>query len=1062
MAAKVSVIIPVYNAEKYISECIDSLINQTLREIEIICVDDGSTDGTVELLQKYESEDQRITLIQQENQYAGVARNNGINHAAGEYMIFLDADDFFDETMLEKTYNEAKRTEADVVLFGGQIYDDTLKEVKPSPWYLRTQLLPEKLPFCCMDTGGRVLNAITPAPWTKLFRKEFILRNNIRFQPLQNSNDVYFVFTAICMAERISYVDECLVSYRKGIETNLQSKKSQAPLCFLDAYCSVYKALVEKGIYEQVKKGVREIIISGCLYNYDTSNNRSIKEVILEAFLEERFTEMDIFDGSETDYLNYNSCKRLKLLIDAYVWKKKLKKDAAAFGESGQQPGISIVIPVSNEEKSIEACLNSILGQTYEDFEVIFVDEDSQDESFNILYRFQIQDNRIKIYLSGEENAGEARYCGVQHAQGKYVLLLETGNILEKNALGKIYAAAEKNEAEIVLLSGKTFLKEIKEAILLPKSVQKKTFVKNEIFNAEKDSFLLSRFSMELWTKLFRKEFLEKEGLIKPQFLGEDRKSGAEALSAAKRVLAVDNAVVYYKENDRKGQITEDIIQREFQLLYEIYEELNRREVYSTVEKGFQYFVADEIMSVFCKITKYSLKEMFIKELFSERFEKFRIFKEPEKLLEEETPVSENLSENYNCLLGLRKGYLWEQRMEAVNHRQEFELLVNKTYESQPKVSVIVPCYNIEQYVGECLDSLTHQTMNNIEIICINDGSTDGTKEILLECAKRDSRIIVVEQENSGLSVGRNVGVKNASGEYICFVDSDDLLELSALEELYQKAKEENLDVLFCDGESFFETEELSEQYSGYKNYYKRKFDYSDCRSGIELMCKMFHNSEYRPSACLQIIKREHFIENELWFHPGILHEDNPFTFKSLLCAKRAGHMKKSYYLRRVKENSIVTSKTTFSHSYGYFMSFLDMINVAQKIDLPKEQDDVIGSMFQQMLNAARRDFQKTESGEKYIFECLKPAERYLYFELVANAEHQKERIQAMKEEREDYIVQIGNLKKKLQEQKKQITKTKRELKKINKSKAYKVSRFMSRVMGKIKKILQRWRGKWK
>ena len=118
----------VYNVENYIEECLDSLINQTLKEIEIICVDDGSTDGTLKLLYKYEEADSRVKIIQQQNQYAGVARNNGMKHAVGEYIIFLDSDDFFEKTMLEKIYNEAKRKEADLLFFCFKVFDDEKKE----------------------------------------------------------------------------------------------------------------------------------------------------------------------------------------------------------------------------------------------------------------------------------------------------------------------------------------------------------------------------------------------------------------------------------------------------------------------------------------------------------------------------------------------------------------------------------------------------------------------------------------------------------------------------------------------------------------------------------------------------------------------------------------------------------------------------------------------------------------------------------------------------------------------------------------------------------------------
>ena len=103
---KVSVIIPVYNAEKYLEQCLESLLNQTLKEIEIICVDDGSEDRSVEIIEKFSEKDCRISLLRQKNSYAGVARNNGLNASTGKYVIFLDADDFFEPDMLLSMYNK--------------------------------------------------------------------------------------------------------------------------------------------------------------------------------------------------------------------------------------------------------------------------------------------------------------------------------------------------------------------------------------------------------------------------------------------------------------------------------------------------------------------------------------------------------------------------------------------------------------------------------------------------------------------------------------------------------------------------------------------------------------------------------------------------------------------------------------------------------------------------------------------------------------------------------------------------------------------------------------------
>ena len=125
---KVSVIIPVYNSEQYLEECLTSLLHQTLEEIEIICVDDGSTDRSQMILAHFSKKDKRLHVLHQNNQFAGVARNHGVLLARGKYVCFLDSDDFFDRTLLEKAYTRAESSQSDIVLFGAQKYDTFTKK----------------------------------------------------------------------------------------------------------------------------------------------------------------------------------------------------------------------------------------------------------------------------------------------------------------------------------------------------------------------------------------------------------------------------------------------------------------------------------------------------------------------------------------------------------------------------------------------------------------------------------------------------------------------------------------------------------------------------------------------------------------------------------------------------------------------------------------------------------------------------------------------------------------------------------------------------------------------
>ena len=262
------------------------------------------------------------------------------------------------------------------------------------------------------------------------------------------------------------------------------------------------------------------------------------------------------------------------------------------------------------------------------------------------------------------------------------------------------------------------------------------------------------------------------------------------------------------------------------------------------------------------------------------------------------------------------------------------------------KVSVIIPVYNVEPWLAQCLDSIVGQTLRDVEIICVNDGSSDRSPDILRDYASRDARIRIIDQENGGLSVARNSGMDVASGDYLYFIDSDDMLEKNALEELVAKADAEKLDILFFDAQSF--SDDGSELPTGYS--YIRENDYSQVYTGIELMAKLNANREYRPSCCLEIWRRGFIEEHGMRFMPGLIHEDNPFTFRALLKARRASHTPGQYYLRRYREGSIMTTRRSTVHATGLFVGFMQMLNERANVAVPeeyvKEIDLVVAKVF--------------------------------------------------------------------------------------------------------------------
>lgn len=232
-----------------------------------------------------------------------------------------------------------------------------------------------------------------------------------------------------------------------------------------------------------------------------------------------------------------------------------------------------------------------------------------------------------------------------------------------------------------------------------------------------------------------------------------------------------------------------------------------------------------------------------------------------------------------------------------------------------PKVSVIIPVYNTEEYIGETLNSIINQTLKDIEIIVINDGSTDNSLQIINEYAKTDNRIFVYIQENQGQSIARNFGVSKASGDYIYFMDSDDLLDKSTFEICYLKCKNENLDFVIFNGET------IKNPSSDIKLTYNHCMESEGYTSvdGLSTLINQLKHKIFTPSPCLSFIKASYFRSIKLIFHPNIIHEDQLFTFNLYIHAQKVSCIPKPLFKRRIRDNSTMTKKFSLKNMNGYF-----------------------------------------------------------------------------------------------------------------------------------------------
>ncbi|WP_270532267.1 glycosyltransferase, partial [Paraclostridium sordellii] len=235
------------------------------------------------------------------------------------------------------------------------------------------------------------------------------------------------------------------------------------------------------------------------------------------------------------------------------------------------------------------------------------------------------------------------------------------------------------------------------------------------------------------------------------------------------------------------------------------------------------------------------------------------------------------------------------------------------------KVSIVVPVYNVEKYLKESLDSAVNQSLEDIEIIAINDGSTDNSAQILDEYEKKYSNFKVINQENKGLSGARNTGIAECKGDYIYFLDSDDYIDLNAMEYCYNEAKKDNLDILTFDAETFLDGQ-LSIDEIDKEEFYRDKIIESKVMSGEEFYVNSNKKGAYRSPVWLNFYKRKFIENNNLNFYEGIVHEDEIHTSKSFILAKKVKYIPKRFFFRRIRENSIMTKKIDENRIKGNYI----------------------------------------------------------------------------------------------------------------------------------------------
>ncbi len=545
---------------------------------------------------------------------------------------------------------------------------------------------------------------------------------------------------------------------------------------------------------------------------------------------------------------------------------------------------ISIIVPIYNKEDYLPQCLDSIINQSYTNFEVLLVNDGSTDSSGIICQEYAERDSRFRYIEKENGGVSSARNLGLERSEGAYITFIDSDDWVEFNYLEVLYNALRENNADVAISSYKSYYLDGKFYLRVYSS-QEEEFLR--IGKRNRDVFLeefpkLGKLNHDfhcIASKLFKRELLESQKFDESINYGEDLYFFFNLYLKMQSIIYVKEATYIYRQHGTNITLnfTESLALQEIQ----IHEQILK----SAESQGIATF--------------YYLEKL--KYLVSLRIEQF--------------PYSDAIK-NYETIVS------------------EFE---NRVTYPQPLISLIVPIYNVANYLGLCLDSITKQTYSNIEILLINYGSSDGSKEICQEFVNRDRRFHYFERENGDLSDARNVGIIHSQGEFISFIDSDDWIDPTYVEDLYKAALLNDSEVVVSNYKEFHNEQNVYLIHF-FDDYYERNY------IGEELIQQ------------LPFLERKDLSFTTSW---GILFSRRLFKCISFPKGKNIEDTRTNYRLFAESYHSTYIHKSLYNYRVG-----LDSIsgNINEKLLI-----DVFECLTERMAIYAMKDWNVTEEKKNIL-----------------------------------------------------------------------------------------------
>jgi len=730
---KISVLVPIYNSEKYLEQCLDSILNQTYKNIEIICVNDASIDRSLNILNNYKYKDNRIIVFENNiNKGSSQTRKTALQNSTGDFIACIDSDDFIEPTMIERMLQCALNGDFDIVCCG--IYRYQLNEDNKLIYTLEApKIIPDgkisRVKYCSL-TGGNAKYTTNKLIKKKIFDKVIFPNESI-------GEDGFISAQLFYHADKIGYCQDAFYHYRYNHSSLTKSETLKIKM------------------YEDNKANVNNIL----------------------CFCREKFgDDLSIFDPDLSEYLQYIESLKPKIYTDnIYIHESSSKEN---------KPFISICIPTFNRANYLKEAIESVLTQDYHNYEIVIVDDGSTDNSEEVVRSFQMsvvdakenhpysslkRGERIRYIKKENEGIPKTRNRLIAEASGEWILWLDSDDKLVPNIL-IVYVEFIKKYPNVGVFYGDyQAFGEYKKG--RNKITRKDYYKRNDELIA--DLFIANRLSNV--GSLVKKDLYFKYSSYNVDF------KRAEDYDFWVRI--VDKTFFKHLEttiiNVRyHGTNTEAYIHGgscdfsyEIEIISKMLDRFSLQQLFPNFDwdKGIRASMLAylEIAKTFAKwydsiISLEYYNKAFQLLNFTHSFNYWEIISNLNKI-DKEIEIKEHI-DTINRLQN-RPCNVYQAESEKIN----------------PLISICIPTYNRADLIVDTLDSVITQTYKNFEIVVYDDGSTDNTEEVIrrfkdLGVSKNKPMIRYFKKENEGEAMTRNALIDVANGEYILWLDSDDLL----------------------------------------------------------------------------------------------------------------------------------------------------------------------------------------------------------------------------------------------------------------------------------------------